>query len=114
MGPHTEAGVAATLRRILTGRAPATALLTGNNRITVHVLRAIAGSRKRPALVGFDDFELADLLNPPVTVVALNPGTLGKSAAELLFARLDGDSAPPRRIVLPVQLMPRGSGEVSP
>jgi LacI family transcriptional regulator len=114
MGPHTEAGVAATLRRILGGRTPATALLTGNNRITVHVLRSIAGRRKRPALVGFDDFELADLLDPPVTVVTINPGTLGKAAAELLFARLDGESAPPRRIVLPVQLIPRGSGEVSP
>src|SRR5947209_17600946 len=53
MGPHTAAGVAAILRRILGGRSPATALLTGNNRITVHVLRSIAGGRKRPALVGF-------------------------------------------------------------
>jgi LacI family transcriptional regulator len=114
MGPHTEGGVAATLRRFLGGRAPATALLTGNNRITVHVLRSIAGVKKRPALVGFDDFELADLLDPPITVVALNPGTLGRSAAELLFARLDGDSSPPRRMMLPVQLVPRGSGEVSP
>jgi LacI family transcriptional regulator len=64
--------------------------------------------------VGFDDFELADLLDPPVSVVALDPGTLGKSAAELLFARLDGDSSPPHRLVLPVHLVPRGSGEVSP
>jgi LacI family transcriptional regulator len=114
MGPHTEAGVAATLRRMLGGRHPATALLTGNNRITVHVLRFLAGARKRPALVGFDDFELADLLDPPISVVALDPGTLGKSAAELLFARLDGDTSPPRRLVLPVHLVPRGSGEVGP
>ncbi len=114
MGPHTEAGVAMILRRMLGGRTPATALLTGNNRITVHVLRTIAGSTNRPALVGFVDFELADLLNPPISVVALDPGTLGKSAAELLFARLDGDTSPPRRIVLPVQLLPRGSGEVRP
>jgi LacI family transcriptional regulator len=114
MGPHTEAGVAATLRRVLGGRAPATALLTGNNRITVHVLRAIAGRRKRPALIGFDDFELADLLDPPVSVVAIDPGTLGRTAAELLFARLDGDTSPPRRIVLPVRLVPRGSGELPP
>jgi LacI family transcriptional regulator, galactose operon repressor len=112
MGPHTEAGVAAMIRRILGGRSPATALLTGNNRITVHVLRAVAGSTRRPALIGFDDFELADLLDPPISVVALDPGTLGKAAAELLFARLDGDTSPPRRIVLPVHLIPRGSGEV--
>ena len=114
MGPHTAAGVAAAMRRMLGGRAPATAVLTGNNRITVHVLRAIAGSRNRPALLGFDDFELADLLDPAVSVVALDPGTLGKAAAEVLFARLDGDTSPPRRLVLPVQLVPRGSAEVGP
>ena len=95
-------------------RDPATALVTGNNRITVHVLRALAGGPDRPALVGFDDFELADLLDPPVTVVAHDAGALGKAAADLLFARLDGDNSPPRRVVLPVRLVPRGSGEVRP
>ena len=112
MGPHTPAGVAARLRELLGGPSPATALITGNNRITVAVLRALAGRPARPALIGFDDFELADLLDPPVSVIASDPGVLGRAAAELLFARLDGDDAPPRRIVLPVRLVPRGSGEV--
>ncbi|MPZ82912.1 MAG: LacI family DNA-binding transcriptional regulator [Actinophytocola sp.] len=114
MGPPTADGVAAALRQVLDGPSPATALVTGNNRITVLALRALAGAPTRPALVGFDDFELADLLDPPVSVVALDPGVLGKAAAELLFARLDGDGSPPRRIVLPVRLVPRGSGEVGP
>jgi LacI family transcriptional regulator len=114
MGPHTEETVGATLRAVLGGADPATAVITGNNRITLLTLRALAGMATRPALVGFDDFELADLLDPPVSVVALDPGALGRAAAELLFARLDGDSSPPRRIVLPVRLTPRGSGEVSP
>src|ERR1700754_2297835 len=33
MGPHTPAGVAATLRGMLDGSSPATAVVTGNNRI---------------------------------------------------------------------------------
>jgi LacI family transcriptional regulator len=109
MGPHTAATVAAAL-----ARTAATAVLTGNNRITVLTLRALAGATHRPALVGFDDLELADLLDPPVSVVSLDPAELGAAAAELLFARLAGDCAPPRRIVLPVRLTPRGSGEVHP
>ncbi|GDY32401.1 LacI family DNA-binding transcriptional regulator [Gandjariella thermophila] len=112
MGPHDAPGIGATLRRLLRGPEPATALVTGNNRITVLVLRALAGQRDRPALVGFDDFELADLVNPPVTVIAHDVAALGRTAAELLFARLDGDGAPPRRVVLPVRLVTRGSGEV--
>jgi LacI family transcriptional regulator len=107
MGPHSDE----TVRTML---GAATALITGNNRITVLVLRALAGAVNRPALVGFDDFELADLLDPPVSVIALDPAVLGKAAAELLFARLEGDLSPPRRIVMPVRLIPRGSGEVSP
>ncbi|HEY8372920.1 MAG TPA: LacI family DNA-binding transcriptional regulator [Pseudonocardiaceae bacterium] len=112
MGPHDERTVAAALRRLLHGPAPATALITGNNRITVHALRALAGQPCRPALVGFDDFELADLLDPPVSVIAHDAAALGRAAAEMLFARLEGDTSPPRRIVLPVRLVPRGSGEV--
>jgi LacI family transcriptional regulator len=107
MGPHTPSSVAAILR-------DATAVVTGNNRITVLVLRALAGAARRPALVGFDDFELADLLDPPVTVVSLDPAELGRAAAELLFARLAGDRQPPRRIVLPARLTARGSGETPP
>ncbi|SDG38835.1 LacI family transcriptional regulator [Lentzea fradiae] len=112
MGPHDEGSVAATLRRLRTLREPATAIVAGNNRITVHILRSLAGSAERPALVGFDDFELADLLSPPVTVIAHDASALGKAASDLLFARLDGDNSPPRRVVLPVRLVPRGSGEV--
>jgi len=104
MGPHTRESISDILRE-------ATAVVTGNNRITILALRALAGTKHRPALVGFDDFELADLLNPPVTVVALDPAELGRAAAELLFARLDGDREPPRRVVLPARLIARGSGE---
>ena len=68
----------------------------------------------RPAMVSFDDFELADLLDPPVTVVAHDVSALGHAAAELLFARIQGDQSAPRKVVLPVHLVARGSGEVAP
>jgi LacI family transcriptional regulator len=100
--------------RLLSGASPATALIAGNNRITIMVLRALSTLATRPALVGFDDFELADLLDPPVTVLAHDIAAMGRAAAELLFARMEGDTSPPRRLVLPANIIPRGSGEVSP
>jgi LacI family transcriptional regulator len=114
MGPSEERAVGEALRRVLHRADPATAVVTGNNRITVHTLRALAHQPSRPALVGFDDFELADLLDPPVTVIAHDTGALGKAAAELLFARLSGDNSPPHRVTLPVRLIARGSGETAP
>src|SRR6266511_413214 len=71
------------------------------------------GLQHRVALVGFDDVLLADLLDPRVSVIAQDPATLGRTAAELLFARLDGDRSPPRHLVVPTRLVPRGSGELA-
>jgi LacI family transcriptional regulator len=114
MGRADQATVRAALDRMLGGPTPITALFTGNNRLTVAVLRELAGRSRRPALVGFDDFELADLMVPGVTVVAQDPAGMGRVAARLLFDRLEGLSDPPRRVVLPTVLIPRGSGEVPP
>jgi LacI family transcriptional regulator len=87
-----------------------TAIFTGNNRCTVGALHALDGKRKRVALVGFDDFELADLLG--VTVVRTDPYRLGQLAAELAFDRIDGDDRDPQRLVVPARLVTRGSGEI--
>jgi LacI family transcriptional regulator, galactose operon repressor len=112
MGPPTKGRVGADLDRMLAGPQPVTALVCGNNRISVLALHALASLEVTLAMIGFDDFELADLLR--VTVVAQDPAELGRQAADLLFRRMDGDCAPSRRIVIPTRLVQRGSGELSP
>ncbi len=91
---------------------PPTALFTTNNRITVGALRALAGVGTPPALVGFDDFELADLLG--VSVVAHRPEDMGRLGAEVLLDRLAGGETPAATTRLPVELVARGSGERPP
>ncbi|HET6502635.1 MAG TPA: LacI family DNA-binding transcriptional regulator [Amycolatopsis sp.] len=110
----TADSVADAVDRLLRGPERATAVVAGNNRVAVHLLRALAHLVPRPAMISFDDFELADLLDPPVTVIAHQVSRLGEAAAELLFARIHGDDSAPRKVVLPVHLVPRGSGEVAP
>jgi LacI family transcriptional regulator len=118
MAPPSQDGIAAALDRMLAGPAPVTAVFCGNNRFSVITLRAIAARERatgaRLAFVGFDDFELADLISPAITVVAQDPGQLGRRAAELLFGRLGGDDEPSRRVTVPTRLIPRGSGEIPP
>jgi LacI family transcriptional regulator len=99
---------------LLAAAEPPSALFTGQNLVTIGAVHALRhrGLQRRVALVGFDDFLLADMLDPAVTVVAQDPTTLGRTAAELLFARLDGDRGPPRHVVVPTTLLPRGSGEL--
>ena len=99
---------------LLTSADAPTALFTAQNLITIGAVRALKqlGLHRRVALVGFDDFQLADQLDPPVSVIAQDPPALGRTAARLLLARLDGDDSPPRHVVVPTQLVPRGSGEI--
>jgi LacI family transcriptional regulator len=92
---------------------PPTAVFAQNNRSCIGALRAVRESGAQVAVVGFDDFELADMLPVPATVMSHSPAQMGRLAAELLFARLAGDTRPPQRIVMPVRLIVRGSGEVS-
>ncbi|WP_020661950.1 LacI family DNA-binding transcriptional regulator [Amycolatopsis benzoatilytica] len=113
MQTPTPETVGQAVRKLVEGPAPATAVIAGNNRVAVHLLRALAHAEHRPALVSFDDFELADLLDPPVTVIAHDVSALGHAAAELLFARIQGDQSAPRKVVLPVHLVARGSGEAA-
>jgi LacI family transcriptional regulator len=87
-----------------------TAIFTANNRCTVGALHALGARRRRIALVGFDDFELADLL--AVTVVRTDPYRIGRVGAELAFGRIDGDDRKPQRVVVPAELVERGSGEI--
>jgi len=115
MGPTTPDRVQAALDAMLSGPEPVTALFAGNNRVTVTAVRVLSGRKDPVALVGFDDFELADLLDPPVTVVAQDAPGMGRSAAHLLFRRLDGMApAEPSRLELPIRLIARGSGEIPP
>lgn len=114
MDLHDSAAAAAATEELLTGPFAPTALLTAQNLITIGAvqrLRAL-GVHGRVALVGFDDLPLADAVEPPLTVVTQDPAELGRLTAELLFARLDGDTGPTRRVVVPTALIARGSGEL--
>ncbi len=113
--PGSAAAEAATLD-LFDRPGPPTALFTSQNLITIGAVRALRRlDRQRDVgLGGFDDFPLADLLEPAVTVVAQDPAAMGRTAARALFERLDGYLGEPREFNIPTTLIPRGSGELRP
>lgn len=107
---------AAAIEEMLALAAPPTAFFTGQNLLTIGGVQALrrAGLERRIALIGFDDVPLADMIDPAISVVAQDPQAIGRAAADLLFRRLDGDATEAVHRVLPVTLIPRGSGEIAP
>jgi LacI family transcriptional regulator len=101
---------------LLTRANPPTALFTAQNLVTIGAARALRrlGAEHRVALVGFDDFPLADLVTPGITVVAQDPTSIGRIAATVLFERIAGDTRPPATHIVPTTLIRRGSGEIRP
>jgi LacI family transcriptional regulator len=95
---------------------PPTALFTAQNLVTVGAMRVLRerGLRHQVALVGFDDFPLADMVDPGITVVRQDVPKIGRTAAELVFTRIEGDQSPPIHAVVPAVLIRRGSGEIRP
>jgi len=107
---HDAATAERAVNEVLAETPPPTALIASNNLITIGALRALRNRPTRPALVGFDDFDLADVVG--VTVVAHDPERMGTVGVEQLLARLAGADGPSRRVLLPTELIDRGSGTV--
>jgi LacI family transcriptional regulator len=102
------------LRHILARPNPPTAILAANGLSSRHVLRGIATLDlhvpEEIAFIGFDDFDLADILRPALTVVRQPVQRAGEQAAQLLFNRLESKSdRPAQKVNLPVELVIRRS-----
>ena len=108
---HDTQTAEADTRSLMAMAPPPTAIFTLNNWITAGALRAFKHdlSFQPPALIGFDDLDLGDIVD--VSVIDHDPEEMGKLAALAALARVDGDTAAPRTVVLPTRLIERGSGE---
>jgi LacI family transcriptional regulator len=104
------------VHRLLDLDDPPSAIFAGRNILASGAVRALAerGLRRSVALVSFDDFPMADLLDPGLTVVRQDVSRIGRTVAQMLFERIDGESAPPRHVVIEPTLVVRGSGEIPP
>jgi LacI family transcriptional regulator len=94
-----------------------TAIFSTNYRTSVFLLRALSEHKLRipndVALIGFDDFDLATVIAPPLTTVGQSPVDLARRAARLLMDRIqerrDGVEMAPEKIMLPATLIIRDS-----
>lgn len=104
--------VAEALEAMLQSSEPPTAIFTGNGPSNMAVLNVLRTRSMHLAIVAFDDFAQADIIEPGITVVAQDPHLVGVTAMALLQERIKGSKVPARTVVQATQLIQRGSGEV--
>ncbi|WP_419922590.1 LacI family DNA-binding transcriptional regulator [Candidatus Poriferisodalis sp.] len=61
-------------------------------------------------LVGFDDIEAARFEQPPLTTVRIGVADMGRAAAELLVAMIDGNNTETERTIIPSLVIRRSCG----
>jgi LacI family transcriptional regulator len=108
-GEVTAERIRAALDNALRRRPRPTALITGNDGTTIETLRHLGPEVAGLAIVAFDDLEFADIIRPPLTVIAQDHQAMGRAAVELLISRIRDPHLPTRRVTIPVRLIERGA-----
>jgi LacI family transcriptional regulator len=90
-----------------------TAIFALNDLMALGALRAAAEAGcsvpNDLAVVGYDDLELSQFTNPPLTTIAQPKKEIGIQAVSLLVERISQKSRPPSRVVLLPELIVRRS-----
>jgi LacI family transcriptional regulator len=109
---HAQSGMDIT-HSLLQVRPRLTAIFALNDLMALGALRAAAEAGysvpKDLAVVGYDDLEITHFTNPPLTTIAQPKKEIGVQAVQLLVERMALKSRPPRRLVLPPELIVRRS-----
>lgn len=100
-GNHKIDGGLEAMTRLLAGPKPPTAALASNDLTAIGAMRAVrrAGFRvpEDVSLIGFDDIQLAEFTEPPLTTVRLPRLILAQRAFEALVTHLENKNEPNRR-----------------
>ena len=112
-GSSAAEPAAAALGSLLDLADPPTAVVAGNNTMLSGVLHECRRRGLRVgtdlAVVGYDDVEWADLVDPPITTVAQPIAEMGRTAVRLLLDRIADPTRPPVTKRLPTTFVHRRS-----
>jgi LacI family transcriptional regulator len=101
------------MRQLLTLPERPTAVFLNNNLLALGALLALKELGLRcpedVGLVGFDDHPWAAVSDPPLTVVRQPAGQVGRAAAEMLLALLNGEQIAEPRVILDCEVVLRQS-----
>ena len=102
-----------SLRQYLLHPDRPSAVFAANDQIAIALYRAAASVGLRVphdlAVVGFDNLDIAEQLDPPLTTVAQKFTDIGRKAGEVLLLRIGGDTSTVLQITVSPELIVRAS-----
>lgn len=107
--PESRTQTLDALDAMLTLPHPPTGFLSGASPLSKNLLWAFRERGLTPAFISYDDFELADVLKPAVSVVLQDARSMGLAAVELLLRRMEGDDSPPQTLRFATHFVERES-----
>ena len=112
-GYRIEGGQRASERFLSLSETP-TAIFSTNNLMTIGVLQELSRNQvaipEQMAVVSFDDLNLGELFQPPLTSITQDPYGIGRTAMGVLLERFDGDEERTfKEVRVPVTLRGRRS-----
>ena len=109
---YNEASGEQGVEELIAGGADFTAVVCGNDRLAVGAIATLARLKlKCPediSVTGYNDMSMMDRIDPPLTTVRIQQYKMGREAGAML-QRMIGGQTQAQHIVLPVELMIRGS-----
>lgn len=112
-GPYTMRHGIEAAHEVLTEHPEVDGFFAHSDQIAAGVLHLLhQHDRHVPrdiSVVGFDNFQAAGLVSPPLTTIAQPLNQLAEAATEMLCARLEQGQWPYRRKIFPVHLVERDS-----
>lgn len=107
-GAHDPGAARDAALRLLALDDPPTAIFCAYNRLTEGAVTAVWESGAPTVVAGFDDFRFSGLVPVPLVLVAYDAQHYGRTAADLLFSRIDGDRSEARRVTIPTSIVETG------
>jgi LacI family transcriptional regulator len=112
-----DSGIGAARYFLALGERP-TCILASSDMAAIGVLQvALDAGLRVPedlSIVGLDDIAIASVRSINLTTIQLQKRTIGQAAAELLMRRIASPGCEPSQIILPTQLVVRGSTAAPP
>lgn len=112
-GSYSAQAAQVLVPNLLSRPEPPTAIFTTDGTMSEGVMRAITELKltlpSDLSLICFDDLDWMSFLRPGITTISQPRLAMGEAAARMLLERIRGEEIPPRTVLMPAELIERGS-----